>query len=131
MEQWSRITFLAVPILKALFPESVSIFPCLIRKFLIIILLSPLADISLPITPIPGEGAVCPLIVVELEREMGDWRTMYPLTANVMLRPMVLTASRKVPVPESARLVTTNGVVPPVATEPKPTAPGNARDETR
>jgi hypothetical protein len=39
-------------------------------------LVFPLAETSLPITPIPGDGAVCPLIVVLLERESGDWSTI-------------------------------------------------------
>jgi hypothetical protein len=56
---------------------------------------------------------------------------MSHLTAKVMLRPLALTASRRVPVPESAKLVTTYGVDPPVEVEPKPTAPGKARAETK
>lgn len=49
-----------------------------------------------------------------------------------MIRFDWLTASRREPVPESANVVTVTVVppVPPVAIEPKPTAPSNASADT-
>jgi hypothetical protein len=39
-------------------------------------LLLSAAETSPAMMPIPGEGAVCPLIVIEEERDTADFRTM-------------------------------------------------------
>jgi hypothetical protein len=39
-------------------------------------LLLSLAETSPAMIPIPGEGAVCPLIVMEEDRDTADFKTM-------------------------------------------------------
>src|SRR5690606_29395811 len=79
----------------------------------------------------PSPGAVCPamvrspLLMVSLE-----FNVIVPDTSNTMiLAPAAAIAARKLPVPESFRLVTlmTLPPRPPVASLPKPSAPGKAR----
>lgn len=59
-----------------------------------IILLLSLADTSPAMIPIPGAGAVCPLIVMDEDKDTADLSTMYPLTSKTILRLDPLTASR-------------------------------------
>src|SRR5690554_5648935 len=59
----------------------------------------------------------------------GDFSTMVPDTANVMMRgPFALIASLKLPVPLSSRFCTiiTFPPLPPVVNFPNPSAPGKA-----
>lgn len=78
---------------------------------------------------IPGDGAVCPSMVVLASIVISEARGITPATSNTMsffLFP--LTAARKDPSPLSLRLVTwmTSPPLPPVTYLPCPSAPGKA-----
>src|SRR5687768_9132655 len=79
----------------------------------------------------PSPGAVCPAIVTFGETTTSVTSLIMPPTANVTMRPGLLTASLKDPAPASLRLVTTytSRVATPLAPRakrPKPSASGKA-----
>ena len=76
----------------------------------------------------PGEGAVCPRMVMLSAIFKSDFRAMTPATSKTMILLPDLTASLKEPVPLSLRFVTCTILppLPPVTNLPWPSAPGKA-----